>query len=583
METTMPHRTVRATVGQFFVAMGIFLSFMVFSGDASAQKAFIRDDLVTSSAALEERLKREVAVAAGANTAALVRQAETLMARNEPRRALPLLNQAVIADPRNADAWRAMANAARAIDPRDYRERYELQERALSAAYMAYTRSASKPDEALSLRVLGQVFENREMWRPALTTYRLSLDAQEHAETRKTYEDLREKRGFRVTENKIDADSANPRACFTFSEQLARGRTDLAPYVAITGARGETAVSAEGSQICVEGLKHGERYGIVLRQGIPSAIAGETLLKNADYDIYVRDRTPSVRFSGRNYVLPRTGQQGLPLVSVNTSRVSLEVVRVGDRNLVNTVLTPDFLGQMSRFDVKELAETRGQRVWTGSMDVASDLNRDVTTAFPVTQALGALKPGAYLLFATAGVAPAQTGDNDDSTDDTRTAAQWFVVSDIGLTSFTASDGLHVLARSLADAGAMRGVEVQLVARNNEILGTTTTDTTGYARFDAGLARGKGGQSPGLITARIGEDYGFLDVKQSAFDLTDRGVKGRVAPAGIDAFLYAERGVYNLAARCQGRCHCRPASHTRRQAPRWRRISSPDHRGSRRWR
>src|SRR5262249_36434848 len=36
---------------------------------------------------------------------------------------------------------------------------------------------------------------------------------------------------------------------------------------------------------------------------------------------------------------------------------------------------------------------------------------------------------------------------------------------------------------------------------------------------------------------------FLSLKTPAFDLSDRGVSGRVAPAGLDAFVYAERGVY----------------------------------------
>ena len=39
------------------------------------------------------------------------------------------------------------------------------------------------------------------------------------------------------------------------------------------------------------------------------------------------------------------------------------------------------------------------------------------------------------------------------------------------------------------------------------------------------------------------DYAFLSLKTSAFDLTDRGVAGRAVPAGADAFVYAERGVY----------------------------------------
>ncbi|MFL6838203.1 MAG: alpha-2-macroglobulin family protein, partial [Bradyrhizobium sp.] len=87
-------------------------------------------------------------------------------------------------------------------------------------------------------------------------------------------------------------------------------------------------------------------------------------------------------------------------------------------------------------------------------------------------------------------------------------------------------------------------EVRLVARNNEILATRKTDEAGHALFETGLARGEGGLSPAMLTV-TGEkaDYAFLSLKTNAFDLTDRGVAGRVVPAGADAFIYAERGVY----------------------------------------
>ena len=45
-----------------------------------------------------------------------------------------------------------------------------------------------------------------------------------------------------------------------------------------------------------------------------------------------------------------------------------------------------------------------------------------------------------------------------------------------------------------------------------------------------------------MTTADGE-FAFIDLIRSAFDLTDRGVGGRDAPAGADAFVYTERGVY----------------------------------------
>lgn len=507
---------------------------------ALAQKAYVRNDLAADGQRLEERLKRDVA--GGVRPTAL-RDAQAALARGDARAALPLANAAVVSDPSAAAGWRVMASAAMQIDPRDWRERWDLRERSITAAYLAYTRAASRPDEAAGLAVLGRAFEKYELWRPALTTYRLSLDLRDDAGLRSTYEELRAKRGFRILSNKVDADAATPRACFEFSEPLARGRVDFAPYVAISGGQGDFAVSAEDRQLCVDGLRHGERYAFVIRQGVPSAIADESLLRSADYEVYVRDRTPSVRFTGRNYVLPRTGQQGVPVVSVNTSRLELEVMRIGDRNLINSVHSDDFLTQIGPWSARQIASDKGARVWTGSMDVKPELNRDVVTAFPVLEAVGRLEPGVYVMFAKPAGGAVRAPDGDGDFDEDTRATQWFVVSDLGLTSFSGPDGVHVLVRSLADAAPVRNAELRLIARNNEVLATLRTDANGHARFDAGLARGQGGSAPGLVTAQVGEDYGFLDLKQTAFDLSDRGVKGRVAPAGLDAYLYTERGVY----------------------------------------
>lgn len=530
----------------FLARIALLFGLALAATPALAQKAYIRTDLAADGQRLEERLKREVSI--GNRPAAIaLRDGEAAMARGDARAALPQANAAVVADPNSAAGWRLMARAANAIEPRDYRERWELRERATTAAYLAYQRSANRNDEAASLAVLARTFERNELWRPALTTYRLSLDLQDNAQLRSSYESLREKRGFRLLSNKVDADAASPRACFEFSEPLARGRVDFAPYVAISGGKGDFAVSAEERQICVDGLRHGERYAFVIRQGVPSAIPDEILLKSADYEVYVRDRTPSVRFTGKNYVLPRTGQQGVPVVSVNTGKLDLEVMRIGDRNLINSVHSEDFLTQLGSYSANQIASDKGQSVWKGTMDIKSELNKDVITAFPVLEAVGQLQPGVYVMFAkpSGGTAtPASTdGDGESYDDGTTRATQWFVVSDLGLTSFSGPDGVHVLVRSLANAAPASNVELRLVARNNEILATARSDANGYARFDAGLAKGQGGNAPGLVTASLAEDYGFLDLKQTAFDLSDRGVKGRVAPSGLDAYLYAERGVY----------------------------------------
>ncbi|MGL4441204.1 MAG: MG2 domain-containing protein, partial [Bosea sp. (in: a-proteobacteria)] len=529
---------------RLFAALTCGLLLLLSTAETSAQKALVRDDLRNEAIRLETEFRRLAPNAASKPAQAWRADAAAALRGGNNKGALAAAAAAVIAEPRDGTNWLGFAQTALGVADatQDWSERYTSRDRATAAAYAAYDRARTRPEEAAALTLLGRAYQAREMWRPALDTYRLSLSANDNPRLRAIYTELREKHGFRVRDYKVDNDAATPRACFTFSDPLARGRVDFAQFVVVQGAQ-SPAITAEGQQLCVDGLKHGERYKIVLRQGLPSSVE-EQLLKAADYDIYVRDRSPQVRFTGRNYVLPKTGQEGIPVVTVNTDKVEIDVFRIGDRSLGLTVRSEDFMKQLSESSAREIERQKGVKLWSGQLATRNELNRDVITAFPVTEAVPKLEPGVHVMTARVR-RPAITGNADEEGgfgEDLVT--QWFVVSDMGLTAFTGSDGLHVLARSLATAMPVSGVELRLIARNNEVLATLTTDAAGYARFDAGLARGTDGMAPALVAASDGKgDYGFLDVAASAFDLADRGVKGRLAPVGLDAFIASERGVY----------------------------------------
>jgi uncharacterized protein YfaS (alpha-2-macroglobulin family) len=498
----------------------------------AADKAFKRDDLADSAIKLEAQIKSEAGLVAKSG-ASLHTDADAAFRRSDFRSGLQILGQIAATAPDDSANWLRLARTIFQIRPANSTEQTFLWERASTAAYIAYQRAANAGDEADALAVLGRALSERALWRPALDSLRLSLDLREVADVRGQYEKMRDEHGFRLLDYTVDSDSASPRACFQFSEDLAK-RTDFAPFLALAG-NDKPAITSEGKQLCVDGLIHGERYNINLRAGLPSTVK-ETLPKSAEFNIYVRDRKPFVRFTGRAYVLPRTGQRGIPLVSVNTPSVSVNVFRIGDRNLINTVIDSDFQRALSSYELSSLGDERGVKVWTGELATATTLNQDVTTAFPVDQALGELQPGVYVMTAKA------KGPGSD--DDGSLATQWFIVSDLGLTAFSGNDGIHVFVNSLATADAVGKAEVRLVARNNEILATRKTDESGHVLFEAGLARGEGGLSPAMLTV-TGEntDYAFLSLKTDAFDLSDRGVSGRAVPAGADAFDYAERGVY----------------------------------------
>jgi uncharacterized protein YfaS (alpha-2-macroglobulin family) len=500
---------------------------------AAAEKAFQRDDLADAAIKLEAKIKSD-AGAVSKPAAALRRDADAAFGRNDFRTGLQILGQIVVVAPNDSANWLRLAKSVLQIRPSNDPERLGLLDRAATAAYIAYQRTSNAAEEAESLLVMARSFADRNLWRPSLDAMRLSLELREVADVRQQYERMREDHGFRLLDYSVDADAAAPRACFQFSEDLLGKRTDFSPFVAV-GGQDKPALSVDERQICVEGLKHGEHYTITMRAGIP-AVAKETLAKTAEFNIYVRDRKPFVRFSDKAYVLPRSGQRGIPVVSVNTAAVAIEIYRIGDRNLLATVLGRDFQSNLDHYDFERLAQEQGSRVWKGSMKVEPTLNVDVITAFPITEAIGSLAPGVYVMHAGA------DGATDD--DDREGATQWFIVSDLGLTAYSGNDGVHAFVHSLETAQGKGQVEIRLIARNNEILSTKRTNDAGYVQFDAALTRGEGGQSPAMIVASDAKgDYAFLSLKSPAFDLSDRGVSGRAVAAGLDAFVYTERGVY----------------------------------------
>jgi hypothetical protein len=520
-----------------FVRAGIAAALVVLlpllaAGPAAAEKAFQRDDLADAAIKLEAKIKSD-AGPVSKPLATLRREADTAFGRNDVRTGLQVLGQITVVAPNDGTNWLRLAKAVLQQRSANSEERAALLERAATAAYIAYQRTGNPAEEAESLLVMAHSFADRNLWRPALDAMRSSLELREVADVRQQYEHMRTDHGFRLLDYSVDSDAASPRACFQFSEDLPGRRTDFSPFVTVAG-EDKPALSVDERQICVEGLRHGERYTVTMRAGIPSVVK-ETLTKTAEFNIYVRDRKPFVRFADKAYVLPRTGQRGIPVVSVNTDGVSIEIYRIGDRNLLATVLGSDFQTNLDHFDFERLAQEQGAQVWKGSMKVEPTLNADVVTAFPITDAIGSLAPGVHVMHAGA------AGVSDD---DNEGATQWFIVSDLGLTAYSGNDGVHAFVHSLETARGEGEVEIRLIARNNEILATKRTNQAGYVQFEAALTRGEGGQSPAMIVASDPKgDYAFLSLKTPAFDLSDRGVSGRAVAAGLDAFVYTERGVY----------------------------------------
>ena len=109
-------------------------------------------------------------------------------------------------------------------------------------------------------------------------------------------------------------------------------------------------------------------------------------------------RRPS-RFTGDSFVLPATARRGIPLVSVNMDEAAVTLYRVGDRSLAQLLSGYQFLRQLDSYEIGNVADQLGEPVWEGRLAIAGTLNQEVTTSFPVDEALPERKPGVYVLTA----------------------------------------------------------------------------------------------------------------------------------------------------------------------------------------
>lgn len=504
-----------------------------------AELPFPAQTLIEAARAFAEQLPDTDAPAPKSVYADLVASAEDAANGENYPAAMVSYRQALALNANDPAVWQALAEAAlRRADAVKGQETgddsYDLSVLATNASLNAFLRSTSVEARAAALRALANSMEYRVMWREVIATYRASLNLVANDELGTYLDTVVAQHGFRVTNHVVDAEAAAPRICAVFSEPLAS--TDLSAFVSVADAP-QTSVETETDQVCIEGVQHGGRYSIRLRAGIESA-DGEELGKDVDLNVYVPDRAPFVGFANTAYVMPSGLGGGLPITSVNADTAEVMIYRIGDRSIAIAVRDNVFQGNLSEFDAEDVADRVGEQVWAGEVDLARGENNAVTTtAIPIADTVGEIEAGAYVI--TARIKGKATGEYWQDM-----ATQWFIVTDLGITTLAGDDGIHAFVRSLDTAQPVAGTTVRLVAKNNEILGEAQSDSEGRAVFAPGLARGQGGRAPQLLVAETEDgDYAFLDLSRPAFDLTDRGVEGRPSPGPLDLFATTERGVY----------------------------------------
>ncbi len=411
---------------------------------------------------------------------------------------------------------------------------------AVAAMYTAYRRAETRRDRQMALEHLGDLLTGTlDRPKQGLRAYRAARDllpATMRSRLDQRIADLLTRIHLTVDRVDVESELERPQACLRFSDPLTDDPSvRLGDYLAITPTV-DVTIEARDDRLCLTGIAHGTRYMLTLREGLPGR-DGLRLAAAETVPLAVGDRAPSAAFRSGGHILARGARGGIPLTTINLDSVLISVLRLNDRRLADELNDGTLLRSLYGYRMRQITQQSGERIWQGLMAVGGARNHAVTTGLPLRDILPDPKPGLYAVVA-------EPADVPDGFVPWRKATQWVMVSDLGLTSFRGADGITVFARSFARATPVPGLTVRLIARNNTILGTAPTDAMGRVRFDPGLARGTGGNTPLAIMAYGADgDFAMLDLSRAAFDLSDRGVGGRTTPGPMDAFVYSDRGVY----------------------------------------
>ncbi|MGG5817500.1 alpha-2-macroglobulin family protein [Falsiroseomonas sp. HW251] len=498
---------------------------------ATPAPAFEIPGLENDALGYESSLTRRMPAGGTAQQRAQAEQrARAAMQRNDWPAAAAAWEERIAAGQATADNWMALADAQLRRNPPEAR-------RALQAAWRAFMMVPGGAPEIPSLAMMAEALRRLDLPAQQIQALEAVVErAPDDVKARDALAAARRAAGILVRQVRTEPDAEPARACIAFTTAPSR-RSDWQPgdWVRAEPALPGMAVTKESDQLCVAGLPWGRTTRLVLRAGMPGE-DGLRLSRDTNVNVAMPNRAPRLVFDTRAFILPRGQQPRLTVSAVNVSALSLKLMRVTERSLPG--LTRDWRPgeQLESWTANNIAEESGRLVWEGRAEMPqAEPNRLVRQALPLPDALLTAGPGMYVLVA-------RPADGGRGRYDAETAVA-VMVTDLGITAWRSAAGFAAQVRGFSDAAPKAGVQVRLIARNNDILGEATTDAQGLVRFGAALLRGTGPLAPLSLHALQSEDFASLDLETASFDLSDRGAAGRAHPGPLDAFVWLDRGIY----------------------------------------
>ena len=354
----------------------------------------------------------------------------------------------------------------------------------------------------------------------------------------------------------------------------------------------DVPVAVTQGNLCIDKLESGKTYNVLLKKGLKFK-SGSTLEEPINHKVTISDSVAQIKLP-YNIILPKNGaNDSFTVKTVNQSAFKLSIFRIPPTVLDNYDLTDLEDSEMSMYMANHFMTNLGRPVYERIFDISKGTSVDV---FEAKQALqkaenegkaliaadgstpeDALKAqvdaakksrisdemrnqvksteiklkdfvsksdhGMYLIVATD---PRVSYTNGFSYSDMNNKSlpitvKMMMITDLGMTTYRAQDGILVNVRSLTSAKALKDVKLKLIANNGEVLAQTKTNKEGTGSFAKEFVTGKNALAPAKILAEGKNDYFIQNLSDDVLYLEDN--QGSKSNSNYEVYAYTDRGIY----------------------------------------
>ncbi len=288
-----------------------------------------------------------------------------------------------------------------------------------------------------------------------------------------------------------------------------------------------------GSGLTLQGdFAIGQTYTVVLSPKLRST-RGHRLDIEVRRAVFIRERPPAIQIAVAGRYLAPAGALIVPVTAVNAPEIVSSLAPVLPQNIVQFAMREaggyeDWYGYGSSLDGAASAALTGRAALrTNQLSTARNVEGRLSLRLRDYLPPEAAK-GVFLLTLTA--------------EKVRSEQRLVCISDIGLGVRIEPAAVHVWTTALGAGRAASGLEVMLYGRNNQLIDTAVTETTGLAKLVFDPVH----DAPFLIVAQnpADRDMTFLPLTDAtAVAQPAAASRGYPAQTGCEAYLFTERELY----------------------------------------